>query len=161
MPQGNPPPVLTPLGILSMMLYITSLPVTHEFGCPALPFSKPRQVHPIAWLTTPLGCSPLVQMDSTPNLPPADLSDCVEGICIFPVVQTKLLLRPYINPSKVLVGSPCRNIKNISISHFQHHHHPSLSHRFFFFLPIFNVLPTWGKALCWISDSFPLCLEIM
>lgn len=36
-------------------------------------------------------------------------------------------------------------------------------HRYFvfLFLLIFNLLPTWGKALCWISDSFSLCIEIM
>lgn len=33
-------------------------------------------------------------------------------------------------------------------------------HILFSFFPIFNLLPTWGKAPCWMSDSFSLYLEI-
>lgn len=33
-------------------------------------------------------------------------------------------------------------------------------HFVFLFLPVFNLFPTSGKAVCWISGSFSLCLEI-
>lgn len=68
--------------------------MTHELGSLALPFPEPKEVQPVAWLTwvfMEISTSP-DEMDCTPNLPPEDLSDCVEGLSILPLAQTKLPL---------------------------------------------------------------------